>query len=112
MDWDDSGEEETAQIDAEDMQSIRIRQTNLAPDLKTKALKIVIEANARNKMDKDMASDIKSNVDQEADLNVGPGAWQIIVGKSFGLSITHETKLLLFLDIITNKRSVMMFRTQ
>jgi hypothetical protein len=75
-------------------------------------LKIVIESNARHKMDKDMASDIKGKLDGEADLNVGPGAWQVIVGKSFNLSITHETKLLLFLDIITNKRSIMMFRTQ
>jgi hypothetical protein len=49
--------------------------SNLAPDLKTKALKIVIESNGRHKMDKDMATDVKGQLDQEPDLNSGPGAW-------------------------------------
>jgi hypothetical protein len=112
MDWDESGDEDAGQIDAGDLKNIHMRLNNLSPELTNKALRICLDASNRHKMDKDMASDVKGQVEKDEAFNEGPGGWQVIIGRSFGASITHETSLIFFFDITSNKRSVMMFRTQ
>ena len=113
MDWDESGDEEAnAEAIKGNLKACNIRVCNFSDEQKFKALQYSLEASAAHKMDKDMASEIKRKLDADELFSIGNGAWQIIVGRSFGLSITHETKLILFFDILTNKRSVLMFRTQ
>ena len=113
MDWDDSGDEDAANVQiAGNLKACSIRQCNFNVSQKNKALQYALEASAANKMDKDMASDLKKKLDDDELFQEGNGAWQVIVGRSYGASITHGTKLILFFDILTNKRSILLFRTQ
>ncbi|KAG5175910.1 dynein light chain 2 [Tribonema minus] len=59
--------------------------------LQKKAIERVVEVLQRVAVAKDIASDMKKHFDQECG-----GTWHCVVGRSFGCSVTHETKYLLF----------------
>jgi len=69
-----------------------------------------------------MAAKVKESLDMEEDFNQlpGKGPWHVIIGKSFGGFITHETDYVVFFDVLPAKdedftrvkpRTVLLFKS-
>lgn len=110
----ESEEEEQKQgVVKEDMKNVRIQVSDFTKGMEAKAIRYAVEAIGRGKMDKDSASYIKSKVDADAEFAEGGiGAWQAIVGKSFAASLTYNTNFLMFFDLIKQRRTILIFKTQ
>mmetsp|Transcript_6523 Transcript_6523/g.15010 ORF Transcript_6523/g.15010 Transcript_6523/m.15010 type:complete len:119 (-) Transcript_6523:285-641(-) len=100
----DSDDEE--EVDAKaavmaDLPQVSVRVNDLREDLFVKLQLICVEALQNNKMQKDIAQHIKTELDKSEDFNelIGKGPWQVIVGRSFASSITHEAMHLSFFDL-------------
>ena len=113
MDLEESDNEETLEQEREMLRNARVRFTDMSPAQYGKAIKFATEAFAKTKMDKDAASYLKTKLDSEADFAGGSdGAWQVIVGRSFGISLAYETKYMLFFDLLKQRRTILAFKTQ
>merc|ERR1712043_22844 len=64
-------------------------------------------------MEKDIARDIKTKVDEDPEFNElpGKGPWQCVVGKSFASAITYEACHVSFFDIGNTRESVLLFKS-
>lgn len=113
MDISDSDNEKDAEQDKEDFKSAKIRHTDFPSSMQIKCIRYAGEAVSRNKLDKDASTYLKQKLDQDDDFaGGGDGAWQVIIGRSFGVSISHETKYLMFFDLLKQRRTVLAFKTQ
>lgn len=113
MDLEESDNEETQEQERELQRNARVRFTDMTPAQYVKAVKFASESFAKTKMDKDAASYLKAKLDSEADFSGGSdGAWQVIVGRSFGISLAYETKYMLFFDLLKQRRTILAFKTQ
>jgi hypothetical protein len=97
----------------EDMKNARIHTSDFTKNMEMKAVRYSVEVMSKGKMDKDYATDIKARIDADPEFNDGSiGAWQAIVGKSFAASLTYHTNFLMFFDLIKQRRTVLIFKTQ
>ena len=77
------------------------------PDAMQKvAFEFTAEAQANNKIDKDIATAIKKKFDAHEEYG---GTWHCIVGKNFGCSITHETQFSVFFQL--NGSYILLFKS-
>merc|ERR1719316_2561664 len=90
-----------------------VRKNELREDLLEKAMLITAEALKKHKLQKDIAHSIKTNLDQANEFNelVGKGPWQVIVGRSFASSITHEAMHLAFFDIPKYQETILIYKS-
>jgi hypothetical protein len=113
MDSESDDDERQMNSAKEDMKNARIHTSDFSKGMETKAVRYATEAMGRGKMDKDCASYIKQKVDTDAEFNDGSiGAWQVIVGKSFAASLTYNTNFMMFFDLIKQRRTILIFKTQ
>ncbi|CEL93031.1 unnamed protein product [Vitrella brassicaformis CCMP3155] len=90
-----------------------IRYCDLPAELLHQAQVYAHEAMEAHKLEKDIATAIKKRCDEDLAFNTGgKGAWQCIVGKSFGMSITYDAKWIAFFDVIPAEKTVLLFRSQ
>ena len=113
MDSDNDSEELQQDNLKEDMKNVRIHCSDFKKVMEEQAVKYSVEAMGKGKMDKDCASYIKSKIDTDKQFeDESIGAWQVIVGKSFAASLTYNTNFLMFFDLIKQRRTILIFRTQ
>jgi Dynein light chain type 1 len=109
----DSEEQKQGTFKEEDMKNVTIRYSDFTKPMESKAIRYAVDATGRVKMDKDCATLIKSKIDADHDFSGGGiGAWQVIVGKSFAASLTYNTNFLMFFDLIKQRRTILVFKTQ
>merc|ERR1711862_327045 len=92
---------------------IKVRRCDLREDLWNKMKILVCKALGENKLQKDVASKVKTDLDQDPEFNelTGKGPWQCIVGKSFASAITHEASHVCFFDIGNTRETVLLFKS-
>lgn len=113
MDFSDSDNEKETELQKEDFKSAKIRHTDFTPGMQIKCIRYAVEAASKNKLDKDASTFLKQKLDQDEEFSGGgDGAWQVLIGRSFGVSISHETKYLMFFDLLKQRRTVLAFKTQ
>ena len=113
MDFSDSDNEKDTDTQKEDLKSAKIRHTDFAPGMRIKCIRYAMEAVSKNKLDKDASTYLKQKLDQDEEFAAGgDGAWQVLIGRSFGVSISHETKYLMLFDLLKQRRTVLAFKTQ
>merc|ERR1719437_414204 len=102
----DSDEENEAPVDAAAaaraaLPPVTRRKIELREDLFEQILFITVAALKKHKLQKDIAQEIKQNVEKDPQFNelIGKGPWQVIVGRSFAASVTHEAMHVAFFDI-------------
>lgn len=64
-----------------------VKNVDMEPDMQQAIVEIAGDALVKFAVEKDMAAHIKRTVDER----FGP-TWHVVVGKSFGSFVTHETK--------------------
>jgi len=113
----DSDEEEE-QIDPrdaalKDLPEIVVRKNDLRDDLFVKLQLLCVEALKKHKMQKDVAQQIKQELDKSDDFNelIGKGPWQVIIGRSFASSITHEAMHVSFFDIPKYQGTLLIYKS-
>mmetsp|Transcript_1050 Transcript_1050/g.2648 ORF Transcript_1050/g.2648 Transcript_1050/m.2648 type:complete len:123 (+) Transcript_1050:100-468(+) len=96
-----------------DLPACRIRRCELREDLFTKCLLISVEGLKKHKLQKDVAQHIKQELDKDPEFNelIGKGPWQIMVGRSFASSLTHEAMHLAFFDIPKYQETILIYKS-
>ena len=69
-----------------------IKQVSMSVEMQEDAIAKANEAFKLYKIDKDIATYMKKQFD-----DAYKGSWNCIVGKNFGVSITHETRYLIYM---------------
>mmetsp|Transcript_55894 Transcript_55894/g.103461 ORF Transcript_55894/g.103461 Transcript_55894/m.103461 type:complete len:122 (+) Transcript_55894:93-458(+) len=113
-DSDDEGQIEDAQARAlADLPKVIVHKSELREDLLQKTFLISVEALKKHKLQKDIAQHIKQALDQDAEFNelIGKGPWQVMVGRSFAMSLTHEAMHLAFFDIPKYQETILLFKS-
>ena len=115
MDSDDehlSPEDAAAQA-LKELPSVIVRKNELREDLFQKLQVMCVQAIKDNKLQKDIAQQIKQKLDKDADFNelVGKGPWQVIVGRSFASSLTHESMHMSFFDIPMYQETFLVYKS-
>ena len=112
MDSSSDSEQERA-AGAEAMRNARVIVSDFTPEQEVAVVKYATEAMNKHKMDKDSATDLKRRIDADANFRGGGlGAWQVLVGRSFAVSVTHETSYLMYFNLIQPRRTVLIFKSQ
>jgi dynein light chain LC8-type len=90
-----------------------IRSTQLTDALGKQVMAVVTEACQKHSLQKDIAEYIKREVDQVQELNIvsGKGPWQCIVGRSFAAAITHESSFSIFIELTSQRQSILLFKS-
>ena len=113
MDFEESDSDGERERDLEVFKNIQIRSTDFTPEMQLACAKFTVEAFNKSKLDKDIASHIKRSMDRDALFEEGgEGGWQVVLGRSFAASFTHETKYLMFYDFAKPRRTIIAFKTQ
>jgi len=85
---------------------INIFRTDMSDELQKEAVTAAKEAFSESKVQKDISAKIKKKFD-----NLFPNTtWHCIVGQHFAVSVTHQTKYLIFFSC--NGQSILLFKTQ
>mmetsp|Transcript_37822 Transcript_37822/g.90468 ORF Transcript_37822/g.90468 Transcript_37822/m.90468 type:complete len:119 (+) Transcript_37822:70-426(+) len=89
------------------------RHNELRPDLFEKILVLAGEAVQKHKLQKDIAQHIKQALDTDVDFNelIGKGPWQVIVGRSFASSVTHEAMHIAFFDLPKHQETFLIYKS-
>mmetsp|Transcript_11197 Transcript_11197/g.21852 ORF Transcript_11197/g.21852 Transcript_11197/m.21852 type:complete len:99 (-) Transcript_11197:969-1265(-) len=82
-----------------------VKVCRLDPDAQSKALGFISEAISQGKVEKDIATQIKRNMDN---MDNG-GTWHCIVGQDFGASLCFDNKHLLFVK--ADDKHILLFRS-
>merc|ERR1719478_1519018 len=92
---------------------MKIRRCDLRDDLFNKMKILVCKALKEHKLQKDVATMVKKELDEDAEFNelTGKGPWQCIVGKSFATALTHEAAHLVFFDVPKYQESVLLYKS-
>ena len=105
-----SSEEE---VQADPLPPHRIRFTDMPWNMVDKAIRLVENSTAKCKLDKDLASEIQTQMKADADLQDETAGWHVVTGKSFASAITYKTSYVLFFDLLEgHHKSFLMFKTQ
>merc|ERR1719362_158231 len=105
-----SSEEE---VEVEPLPPHRIRFTDMPWAQVDKAIRLVEKATVKCKLDKDLATEIQTQIKADADLQDETAGWHVITGKSFASAITYKTTCVLFFDLLEgHHKSFLMFKTQ
>uniref|UniRef100_A0A7S1AQP2 Dynein light chain n=1 Tax=Noctiluca scintillans TaxID=2966 RepID=A0A7S1AQP2_NOCSC len=90
-----------------------VRKAELREDLLQRLFLMTVEALKSHRLQKDVASEIKNKLDNDPDFNelVGKGPWQVVVGRSFASSITHESMHLAFFDIPKFQETILVYKS-
>mmetsp|Transcript_7764 Transcript_7764/g.24724 ORF Transcript_7764/g.24724 Transcript_7764/m.24724 type:complete len:123 (+) Transcript_7764:63-431(+) len=114
----DSDNEEENEVDPAaralaDLPKVAVRKNELREDLWTKLLLICVDGLKKHKLQKDIAQFIKQTLDTDSDFNelIGKGPWQVIVGRSFASSITHEAMHIAFFDIPKYQETFLIYKS-
>merc|ERR1719277_2134266 len=96
-----------------DLPEVVVRKNDLRDDLFVKLQLLCVEALKKHKMQKDVAQQIKQELDKSDDFNelIGKGPWQVIIGRSFASSITHEAMHVSFFDIPKFQETLLVYRS-
>eukprot|EP00919_Chromeraceae_sp_WS-2016_P039739 GHVR01094687.1.p1 GENE.GHVR01094687.1~~GHVR01094687.1.p1 ORF type:complete len:110 (+),score=31.97 GHVR01094687.1:46-375(+) len=107
-------DEEEVAVKKIELPPMRVRHSDLPHNIQEKAQIYMMEAFKEYCLEKDIAAFIKKRMDEDPDMNPSTkGAWQCVVGRSFGLSIAHERVWVLFLDYLNELHfSILLFRTK
>jgi len=81
-------DDETEQL----MRPIKVIRAEMPDDMQAQAFLCINKAMDQYKIEKDIATHIKKHFDENS-----AGTWHCVLGKTFGASICHETKYLLYL---------------
>eukprot|EP01115_Flamella_aegyptia_P014715 TRINITY_DN85409_c0_g1_i1.p1 TRINITY_DN85409_c0_g1~~TRINITY_DN85409_c0_g1_i1.p1 ORF type:complete len:96 (-),score=18.00 TRINITY_DN85409_c0_g1_i1:50-337(-) len=71
-----------------------IKVLDMSPAMKESAIETIVEVLNSETKESKMSEQIKQKFDE-----LYGSAWHCVVGKSFGLNVTHETSSFLFLQI-------------
>jgi dynein light chain LC8-type len=71
-----------------------VKAHDMAEDIQQQVLEISAKALAQNKLEKDIAGQIKKELD-----SLHGHTWHVIVGKNFGSYVTHELGFFLYFYI-------------
>ncbi|GBG28967.1 Dynein light chain 1, cytoplasmic [Hondaea fermentalgiana] len=82
-----------------------VKACHMAPETRDKALGFIADAVAQGKVEKDVATQIKRNMDAQD----AAGTWHCIVGQDFGASLCFENKHLLFVK--ADEKHILLFRS-
>ena len=121
-----SSSEEEVQIDP--LPPHRVRFTDMPAPLVDKAIRskflpfflitlplrftVCEKAILKCKLDKEIATEIQTQIRAEPELEDETAGWHVISGKSFASAITYQTKFVLFFDLLDNHhKSFLMFKT-
>lgn len=85
--------------------AVQVKMSNMALALQNAAVGFITDALEHGKVEKDMATEIKRNMDATEE----GGTWHCIVGQDFGCSLCFENKFLLFVK--ANEKHVLLFRS-
>merc|ERR1712056_90932 len=90
-----------------------IRKNELREDLFTRLLVICAQGLKKHKLQKDIAQHVKQTLDTDAEFNelIGKGPWQVVVGRSFAMAITHEAMHLSFFDIPKYLETILVYKS-
>ena len=109
----DEDEETKMESMKEVMQNTRVHCSDFSKTMEVKAVRYAADSIVKGKMDKDCATAIKSKIDEDKDFDDNTiGSWQVIVGKSFSASLTYHTSFMMFFDLIKQRRTILIFKTQ
>ena len=91
----------------------RVRSSMLSDELTQLVMAVVTEAVNKHSLQKDLAEFIKKEIDLKPELNTvpGKGPWQCILGKSFATAITHEPNFAIFVDLIEQRQTLLLFKS-
>ena len=71
------------------------------------------KATQKVKLDKELATEIQTQVKADPELEDETVGWHVICGKSFASAITYQTKWVLFFDLLDgHHKSFLIFKTQ
>ena len=87
--YDDNEDDEEKVVKQEPMPPNKIRFTDLQEKLAEKAIRLTAKALVGKKLDKDIATEIHKQINQDPDLMDECAGWHIIVGKSYASAITY-----------------------
>ncbi|CAN0097288.1 unnamed protein product [Discosporangium mesarthrocarpum] len=73
------------------MFKVEIIVADIPENLQKKAISRVSMAIEKYGIEKDIATDVKKYFDEDCE-----GSWHCVAGRSFGCSVTHETKNIFF----------------
>mmetsp|Transcript_123736 Transcript_123736/g.174408 ORF Transcript_123736/g.174408 Transcript_123736/m.174408 type:complete len:118 (-) Transcript_123736:101-454(-) len=109
----DEEEEETQQTNKIVLPEFHERHNELRPDLFEKILVLASDAVQKNKLQKDIAYHIKQALDTDVEFNelIGKGPWQVIVGRSFASSVTHEAMHVAFFDLPKYQETFLIYKS-
>ncbi|CAG9314667.1 unnamed protein product [Blepharisma stoltei] len=97
----------------QDLKNAKINHSDLTKDMEVKAIRYAVEAISKSTLDKDAGSYLKQKLDTDPDFQGGgDGAWQVVIGRSFAASLTYATHYLMFFELLSKRRSVLIFKTQ
>jgi len=113
MDFESSESESENVAGKEDLKYAQFLRSDFNPEQEAKAVSYATEAIGKNKLDKDSGSALKAKLDADPLFQGGgDGSWQVVIGRSFAVSLTYETNYLLFFNHLKYNRSVLIFKTQ
>ena len=92
----------------------RVRFSDMPWLQQEKAIRLINEAAQKFKLDKELATEVKSVLDKDPLLQDECGGWHVIAGKSFASAITYQTKWVLFFDLLEGgiPKTFLIFKTQ
>ncbi|KRX09433.1 hypothetical protein PPERSA_01633 [Pseudocohnilembus persalinus] len=106
----DSGSEEEVQI-PENTPPYKVRYQ----DMDTKLVKDVVrkaeELFEKYPLENNVAVELVQWVKNQPQFKIGEGQWQCIIGENFGCSLTFDAKVLVFFDLESNRKSILLFKS-
>ena len=71
------------------------------------------KATEKVKLDKELATEIQTQIKADPELEDETAGWHVVCGKSFASAITYQTTWVLFFDLLDgHHKSFLMFKTQ
>ena len=71
------------------------------------------KATMKCKLDKELATEIQTQIKADPELQDETAGWHVVTGKSFASAITYKTTCVLFFDLLDgHHKSFLMFKTQ
>ena len=74
---------------------------------------MIEKATEKPKLDKELATEIQTQIKADPELEDETAGWHVICGKSFASAITYQTTWVLFFDLLEgHHKTFLMFKTQ
>merc|ERR1711957_402565 len=100
------------QIEVEALPPNRIRFTDMPTSHVDKAIRLCLKATEKCKLDKELATEIQTQIKADPELQDETAGWHVVTGKSFASAITYKTSCVLFFDLLDgHHKSFLMFKT-